>query len=191
MLMLLLLGVTACGSSETSDEAAGDESTEQMAEEEATEDEAESQPLSPSRTAEGTVGSVEVSINYNSPSVRDREIWGNLVPYGQVWRTGANEATTIEFSGDVVVEGQPLAAGTYSIFTIPGEESWTVIFNKETGQWGTNYNESEDALRVEVTPQEIDQFNEAMTFAVEDDGFVLLWDNLAVPVTIADAGEGS
>jgi hypothetical protein len=189
--MLLLLGAAACGNSQPSEEEAEGEATEEMAQEEgeAMEEEAESQPLSPPRTAEGTIGSTSVTINYSSPRVRDREIWGSLVPYGQVWRAGANEATTIEFSGDVVVEGQPLEAGSYSFWAIPNEDTWTIIFNGETGQWGTNYNESKDVLRVEVTPQPIDQHVEGMEFVVEDDGIVLRWEKLAVPVKITEAGE--
>ena len=86
--------------------------------------------------------------------MKGRPIWGQLVPYGQVWRSGANEATTITFDQPVMVEGQPLAAGTYSLFTIPTEKQWTMIFNKTAKQWGAfKYDDKQDALRVTVTPQ--------------------------------------
>ncbi|MEY4727976.1 MAG: hypothetical protein RLZZ390_500 [Bacteroidota bacterium] len=83
---------------------------------------------SPAQTASGKAGNATVTINYGSPSVKGRKIWGDLVPYGKVWRTGANDATTIEFSADVKIEGQPLAKGKYALFTIPEENGWTIIF---------------------------------------------------------------
>ncbi len=137
--------------------------------------------------ASGTVDGVEVTLEYGRPNVKDREIWGGLVPYGKVWRTGADEATTITFGGDVMVEGQELAAGTYSLFTIPGEEEWTVIFNEVAEQWGAyDYDESKDVLRVTVSPQEHEMV-EAMDFAVGDGGVTLMWEELAVPVAITAA----
>lgn len=137
--------------------------------------------------ASGTVDGVEVTLEYGRPNVKGREIWGGLVPYGKVWRTGADEATTITFGGDVVIEGQELAAGTYSLFTIPGEEEWTVIFNEVAEQWGAyDYDESKDVLRVTVSPQEHEMV-EAMDFAVGDDGVTLMWEELAVPVEITAA----
>ncbi len=100
-----------------------------------------------------TIGLTDVTITYSRPGVKGRPIWGDLVPYDKVWRTGANEATTIVFSRDVTIEGKPLPAGTYSLHTIPGKTSWTVIFNKKADQWGSyEYKEAEDALRVQVTP---------------------------------------
>jgi hypothetical protein len=138
--------------------------------------------------AGGTIDGVTVTLEYGRPNVKEREIWGGLVPYGQVWRTGANEATTITFGADVTVEGQPLAAGTYSLFTIPGEEEWTVIFNKTAQQWGAyDYDAGQDALRVTVTPRPHDMV-ESMDFAVEGDEVVLTWEKLAVPFTVAAAG---
>lgn len=136
---------------------------------------------------EGTVAGVEVTLEYGRPKVKEREIWGGLVPYGQVWRTGANEATTIELGGDVLVEGEMLAAGRYALFTIPSEGDWTVIFNKVANQWGGfRYDESQDALRVTVTPQAIDHVEE-MDFVIEGSSVVLRWEKLAVPFEIAAA----
>ncbi|WP_266203297.1 DUF2911 domain-containing protein [Pontibacter kalidii] len=139
---------------------------------------------SPAATATGKVGDATVTVNYSSPSVRGRNIWGDLVPYGQVWRSGANEATTVTFDQDVMVEGEKLAAGTYSFYTLPSEEEWTVIFNKNAKQWGTEYDESQDALRVQVTPRESGEMNERLKYEVTDEGLLLSWENLEVPVRI-------
>src|SRR5205085_4953821 len=97
----------------------------------------------------------DVTITYSRPGVKGRVIWGELVPYDKVWRTGANEATTIAFSEDVKINGQALPAGTYSLHTIPGKDMWTIIFNKQAEQWGSfKYDQSKDALRVQVKPQD-------------------------------------
>ena len=89
---------------------------------------------SPAETVSGKAGNATVTIAYGSPSVKGRKVWGDLVPYGKVWRTGANDATTIEFSSDVKIEGQALAKGKYALFTIPEETGWTIIFNKNSKQ---------------------------------------------------------
>jgi hypothetical protein len=136
-----------------------------------------------------TVGLTDVTINYSRPGVKNRVIWGGLVPYDKVWRTGANEATSITFSTDVKVNGQPLAAGTYSIHTIPTKSDWTVIFNKKADQWGSySYDEKEDALRVQVKAQP-HEFTEWMEFslpdiAVDKATVALDWEKLRVPFEI-------
>ena len=136
---------------------------------------------------EATVDGVDVVVEYGRPQVRGRQVWGGLVPYGQVWRTGADEATTISFSGAVEVEGEALPAGTYSLFTIPGEEEWVVIFNRNPEQWGAyDYDEAQDALRVEVVPRDGDAVEE-LTFATGESGIVLRWAGLEVPIGIAAA----
>ena len=137
-------------------------------------------PKSPPQSAEATVGSLDIKVNYNAPSVRGREVWGELVPYGKVWRTGANSATTLEINQDVTIEGQKLAAGKYSIFTIPNNDKWTFIFNKEHDQWGAyNYNEGKDALRVDVQAGKSAEFTEQMLFDVTDEGrIVFRWADL-------------
>lgn len=145
---------------------------------------------SPNAAVSQTIGTTDVMLTYGRPSVRDRDIFGDLVPYDAVWRTGANEATTITFSDDVMVEGQPLAAGTYGLFTIPGEKQWTVIFNRAAEQWGAmNYDAGSDALRVMVEPREGDM-DEMMTFSFDEVGedrgmLVLHWDEVEVPITIS------
>lgn len=148
---------------------------------------------SPNAAVMQTIGTTDVVITYGRPSVKGREIFGGLVPYNEVWRTGANEATTITFSDDVTIEGQPLAAGSYGLFTLPTESTWNVIFNNTAEQWGAfNYDSAEDALRVDVTP--------GPGFGVEQLGFwfdevtdssakaVLGWADLTVGFTIG-AGE--
>ena len=102
--------------------------------------------LSPKASVMQTVGFTDVTIDYSRPGVKGRTIWGALVPYNKVWRAGANEATTINFSTDVTIEGKNLPAGKYGFFTIPNKDSWTLIFNKVADQWGSfQYNEAEDA----------------------------------------------
>jgi len=144
---------------------------------------------SPKATLSQTIGFTDVTITYSRPSARGRDIFGGLVPYDKVWRTGANEATTISFSEDVTIDGQPLPKGTYSLHTIPGKDSWTIIFNKVANQWGSfSYDESKDALRVTAKPHR-DEYNEVMTFSIPkvtaDEATVeIKWTNLAVPFTI-------
>ncbi|MFP4227662.1 MAG: DUF2911 domain-containing protein [Salinivenus sp.] len=143
---------------------------------------------SPNAAVSQTIDTTEVRITYGRPQVNDRTIFGELVPYDEVWRTGANEATTISFSDDVRVEGEPIEAGTYSLYTIPGQDTWTIIFNDVANQWGTQYEESEDVLRVEVTPESA-PFHEMMTFrfgnVTDTRGTAaLLWDEIRVPFEI-------
>ncbi len=136
-----------------------------------------------------TVGLTDIKIDYSRPAVKGRAIWGGLVPYDKVWRTGANEATQISFSDDVTINGQALPKGTYSLHTIPGKDSWTVIFNKTAQQWGSfNYKEADDALRVTVKPEKA-PFHELMEFdfpQVTGDSAVVAirWENLSVPFTV-------
>jgi hypothetical protein len=141
---------------------------------------------SPRKEMRATLDGVEVKVLYGSPSVKGRSIWGELVPYGEVWRTGANEATTITFDQDVMIAGKALPAGVYGLFTLPGKESWTLIFNGQPEQWGAyEYKEAEDVLRVEVTPTVGVAMSETLEFAVEGDDLVLLWEKVMVPVPIS------
>jgi hypothetical protein len=141
---------------------------------------------SPAAKATGKAGNANITITYSQPSVKGRKIWGDLVPYGKVWRTGANEATTFEVDNNVKVEGQALPKGKYALFTIPGESEWTVIFNKTPDQWGSfRYKQEDDALRVKVKPSKAPAFTEMMTFNVANDGKVVLaWENLQVPFRV-------
>ncbi|HEX9493978.1 MAG TPA: DUF2911 domain-containing protein, partial [Thermoanaerobaculia bacterium] len=136
-----------------------------------------------------TVGFTDITITYSRPGVKGRQIWGALVPYDKVWRTGANEATTIAFSDDVTINGQPLPKGTYSLHTIPGKDQWTIVFNNTANQWGSfNYDPAKDALRVTAKPHG-DEFHEWLTFEIPDVSpdsatVAIKWANLAVPFTI-------
>lgn len=136
------------------------------------------------------VGITDITISYHRPLVAGRKVWGGIVPYGQVWRAGANENTTIEFSNPVVVEGKPLDKGTYGLHMIPNAEEWTVIFSKNSTSWGSfTYNEKEDALRVNVKPQQT-ELHEALTYdfdQLKPDSTVvsLQWEKLAVPFSVA------
>ena len=137
-----------------------------------------------------TIGITDVTINYHRPLANGRKVWGGLVPYGDVWRAGANQNTTITFANDVTIEGKPLPAGTYGLHMIPTEGDWTVIFSKQHDAWGSfSYKESEDALRVTVKPQPAD-FHNALSYDFDqlkpDSAIVVMsWDKLAVPFKVA------
>jgi hypothetical protein len=135
------------------------------------------------------VALTDITIVYHRPLTGGRKVWGGLVPYGQVWRAGANENTTIEFSDPVTIEGQPLARGIYGLHMIPTADSWTVIFSKMSTAWGSfSYNQKEDALRVTVKPQPA-EMHEALTYDFDDvkpESAVatLRWEKVAVPFTV-------
>lgn len=135
---------------------------------------------SPPAKASAMIDSVTVTVNYHQPSARGRAVMGGLVPFGKVWRTGANETTSIEFNKPVLVEGKPLAAGKYALFTIPGEKEWTIILNK-TVKWGSfSYSEKEDVLRVTVPSGKTGAFVETFLISVEANGVSLAWENTRV-----------
>ena len=136
------------------------------------------------------IGITDITINYHRPLANGRQIWGKVVPYGQVWRAGANENTKITFSDPVTIEGQPLDKGTYGLHMIPGENQWTVIFSKTSAAWGSfSYKQDEDALRVTVKPQTA-ELHDALAYDFDDlkpDSAVitLRWDKVAVPFKVA------
>ncbi|MGC1483540.1 MAG: DUF2911 domain-containing protein [Candidatus Acidiferrum sp.] len=146
--------------------------------------------LSQRATVTQRIGLTDITIAYHEPLVGGRELWGKIVPYGKVWRAGANENTTISFSDDVSVEGKPLPAGTYGLHTVPDKDKWTVIFSKNATSWGSfSYDEKEDALRVDVKPQPA-EFREALTYTFDDikpesAAATLRWEKLAVPFHIS------
>ncbi|HEY0432688.1 MAG TPA: DUF2911 domain-containing protein [Chitinophagaceae bacterium] len=145
---------------------------------------------SPPATATGKINGATITIDYSSPAVKGRQIWGALVPYDKVWRAGANEATLFSTDKDIMVEGKPLKAGKYSLYAIPGEKQWTFIFNSQTGQWGikmdgsTTEDQSKDVLRVNAKPQKSSTMQERLTYKVQNNGFTLAWENIEVPVMI-------
>jgi DUF2911 family protein len=160
-----------------------------------------------------TVGVTDLTITYSRPGVKGRKIWGDppagatagtatlddqrvrpkdavIVPYGHVWRTGANEATTFTATDDVLINGQPLKAGTYSLHTIPGPTEWTIIFNSDPGQWGSfSYDEKKDTLRVKTKPETTADSQEWLSFQIDPEGdsaarVNLRWERLRVPFTV-------
>jgi hypothetical protein len=145
---------------------------------------------SPAATASGTVKGIRITIDYSSPAVRGRKIWGGLVPYDTVWRAGANEATLIAIDKDVQLEGKALPAGKYSLYAVPGETEWIIIINSATGQWGINKDgtttedPAKDVLRVTVKPVACPEFNERLIYMVDANGFSLFWENLKIPISI-------
>ncbi|MCQ9634212.1 DUF2911 domain-containing protein [Chryseobacterium sp. WG23] len=143
-------------------------------------------PASPPATATGKIKDAAITIAYSSPSVKGRTIWGDLVAYDKVWRAGANEATTFETDKNITVQGKPLPAGKYSFFLIPKKSgTWTAIFNKEPKQWGAyKYEESKDALRVDVKTKALPATQETLVYKVNSNGFTMDWDKISVPVEI-------
>lgn len=145
---------------------------------------------SPPARVQQTVGLTEIAVSYHRPAVEGRPVWGRLVPYGEVWRAGANENTTVSFSTDVKVGGKPLRAGTYGLHTIPTAKEWTVIFSTATTAWGSyTYDQKEDALRITVTPRALPAHEERLAYRFDDVSntkatLVLAWEKLAVPVSI-------
>lgn len=131
-----------------------------------------------------------VKITYGQPHKKGREVFGGIVPYGKVWRTGANEATEITTNSDLEIDGQVLPKGTYTVFTIPDKDSWTVIFNKEVGQWGAyNYNEEFDALRVKapvipIKEAVFEPFTIKFRGKNESGDLIMMWDKTSVELPI-------
>ncbi|MBD3628791.1 DUF2911 domain-containing protein [Cyclobacterium sp.] len=166
----------------------GNKSDSSVSEQEDTEEvAAEEERASPLKTISGNIGDKSIAVQYGSPGIKGRQIWGDLVPYGEVWRTGANEATFVTLEEDVLVEGKPLKAGKYSLFTIPREnEPWTVIFNSE---WDLEhghfqYKEENDVLRVTANPEWVDTDQEWLSIAIVPDGLEVKWEKLVLPISI-------
>ena len=142
------------------------------------------------------IGITDVTINYHSPLVGGRKVWGGQVPYDKVWRAGANENTTITFTDDVTIEGKPLAAGTYGLHMLPTADQWTIIFSKNSTSWGSfSYDEKEDALRVAVKPRDA-EFRETLAYTFDDikpDSALatLRWEKLAVPFRVSADTKGT
>ena len=152
--------------------------------------------VSPKASVSQTIGFTDVTISYSRPGVKERKIWGSLVPYDKVWRAGANEATKFTFSKDVWINGNKLPAGSYAFFAIPAEKEWTLIFNKAADQWGLDYekNKDKDVLKIKAKPVETD-YHEWLEYTFSDMNVQkagmknsavvnLVWDKLRVPFTI-------
>ena len=147
--------------------------------------------ISPKAMVKQTVGFTDITIEYGRPGVKGRTIWGGLVPYNAVWRAGANEATKITFSTDVMIDGKKLNAGSYGFFAIPTEKTWILIFNKVANQWGAfEYNDAEDVLRIEVTPiKQQTCWQEWLAYTINKSSdkkavVMLEWEKLKVPFNV-------
>lgn len=143
---------------------------------------------SPPATVTGTApGGVAYTIDYSRPSMKGRKIFGEMEKYGKVWRTGANEATTFEVKQPVKINGKALPAGKYALFTIPGEQEWTIIFNKTADQWGAfKYDQAQDALRVNVKPTKTAAPVEQFTISSDKAGVVTMaWENTQASFTVS------
>jgi len=146
--------------------------------------------VSPPALVEKTINNLFLSVDYSQPFVKNRKIWGELVPFDKIWRTGANEATVITFGSDVEINGNILPKGRYSLFTIPSETQWTVVLNNVWEQWGSyKYDEKQDALRFTVKPATVTEHQEKLTFTIEatDSSAALIsmhWDKLKLSFSV-------
>nr|WP_315209836.1 DUF2911 domain-containing protein [uncultured Flavobacterium sp.] len=146
---------------------------------------AQDKPTSTKEVVTGKINGATITINYGSPSVKGREIWGKLVPFNQVWRAGANDATTFETDKEVTIEGSKLPAGKYSFFVIPNEKECVIIFNKEAKQWGAyKYKEKEDQLRVTVKQKVAKAKAEKLVYVIEKNTVSLNWDNWTITFSV-------
>ena len=147
---------------------------------------------SPAATATGKIGDATITVNYSSPAVKGRKIWGELVPFDKVWRAGANQATVFETDKAIKVEGKELPAGKYTLFAQAGEKEWQIIFNSQTGQWGTkrsgeaNFDPANNVLTVTAKPVASSTMNERLLYEVTPKGLSLKWENLEVPIAIKE-----
>ncbi len=136
----------------------------------------------PAKATVTTSKGVAITIDYSQPSVKSRTIGKEIAPFGEVWRTGANEATVFEVNKDVTIAGKKLMAGKYGLYSIPGEKEWTIIFNKKSNLWGSNgYSQTDDAMRFVSKSGKAKTFTEKMTFAINESGLVsLMWGDVQV-----------
>lgn len=151
----------------------------------ATAQEQKKPPLSPPAKTEATLSNgKKLSVDYSAPSKRDRKIMGELVPYGKVWRTGANAATTLKTEGDIMLGSIHVPAGTYTLYTIPGEKEWTLIVSKQTGQWGSTYDETQDLGRTKMTVKTTASPVETFAIAATPAALTMTWENTQASVPV-------
>ena len=154
-------------------------------------DKPQRKPLSPPAEASTTIDGKTITIKYSAPSMRGRKVFGGLVPYGEVWRAGANAATTLVTQGDLQMDGLSIPKGTYTLYVLPEKDSWMLVVNKQTGQWGTVYNEPQDLGRVKMTLSRSDTPVETFKITLDEDGgnrgkLTMSWENTVatVPFTV-------
>ncbi len=177
--------LAACEPIKKGNDAAGQDTT-QTAKKDTTAKapEDKSKRESPPKEASFVLDGVNVKVNWGSPKVKGRAIWGELVPFGEVWRTGANEATTIDFDQNARVNGKDIPAGTYALFTIPEAKEWTIIFNTRAEQWGAyEYEAEKDQLRITAKPEKSNMY-ETLEFEAENGKVYLKWENLKVGFSV-------
>ena len=148
---------------------------------------AQEKRASPLMNVKADVDGLGVSIQYGQPAKKGRVIFGELVPYGKIWRTGANEASVIEFSANAMVNGEKVKAGKYALFTIPGEKEWTIILNEVWNQWGAyNYDISKDVASFKVPAEQMKDVTENFTISISEDGNVTIsWDMTSVTFEVS------
>jgi hypothetical protein len=146
---------------------------------------------SPTHTVKQDFGVSSIELIYSRPGMKGRKIFGDLVPYGKVWRTGANSATRLKFNDDVMIGGQTLKAGEYAVFTIPGENEWDIIINKGNANWGTEYKQEDDLIRVKAKTIKLNDAVESFTMQFDNvkpatADLKIMWDKtaVAVPITV-------
>ena len=150
---------------------------------------AQKKPLSPPMKAEGAIGGKAITVDYSAPSMRGRKIFGDLVSFGRVWRTGANSATTLVTEADLVIGDIEVPKGKYTMFTLPMRDEWTLIISKETGQWGNRYNDEHDLGRSAMDKETLDKPVETFVIAIEEgEGkagtLSFTWENTRVSVPV-------
>ena len=187
--LVTLLLIASCGgqTSETEEGTNEEASSEQV-------EEVKSPIKSPRAQAEGEINGVKVVVDYGSPAVRNREIWGGLVPYSEVWRAGANETTSIDLGTDITLGDTKVKAGKYGLYIIPNEnEDWVIIVNtdwnrEEHGAWGAhNYTQDHDVARITVTPEVVDESQERLQYAIGAEGVEFSWEKLRLTIPIVAA----
>lgn len=141
-------------------------------------------PASPPAIAKGTINGANITINYSSPFVKGRTIWGELVPYGKIWRAGANAPTTFETDKALKIDGKELSAGKYAVYVIPEKGSATIIFGKDPKMSAYDYDQAQDALRVNVKTKKSDKVNESLVYNINKNNVTLSWENLDIPVSV-------
>ncbi|MDH5367742.1 MAG: DUF2911 domain-containing protein [Cyclobacteriaceae bacterium] len=188
-LFFIALLTFSCSTPSTDKETKQHKETHEHQHDVSTEKEQVKKSKSPKTSAMGNLGNNHIHIEYSSPSVRGRQIWGGLVPYGEIWASGAHMATSINFSDDVKIGDVIIPKGKYAFFTIPGEEEWTVIFNKNWEQHlADDYDQKEDIVRIKVIPQE-NSFVEALQYKVtatdNSKGFISLeWGEIMISIEV-------
>ena len=175
--ILCFLLISQCGSKTGSETLVEDEK--------APVDAVEEIPPSPRKEAIGVANGINIVVDYGSPAVKGRKIWGGLEDYGKVWRAGANATTSVSFDKNALVNGESLEIGKYALFIIPGEDEWTVIFNKDWDEWGAfAYDEAKDVLRIKTKPIWAEEIRERLEYKISDSSLDFAWGKVRLSLDI-------